>query len=473
MIGIHAADGAWPFWVYIILPERRAHARLPASALEERRSQIVLAIGQLAVTSARGSIHAVSSSRSRQARLQPAPATTIQATGTRVRLSYKLRGKTVPADALRRPLSCARPSVHGGCVPSLPAAAAPELVAVNERICQLRPVEELAAAPQAPVKKTVRAIQDAVSAEPLGRLLRVIVSARRKDRRVRLRQRCSRRRARRCTGPGRTSAGRAAGRVQTSRASSPLCHCGHAMRCEGAAAQATGQPARHGRTCSRARLLSLSPLLAGRPRLRSTANSLSRAAQYLAWRAPDARCGRWRNPVRTWPRPLLAELAGVEVSVNGASSARRKRSAATSRRRPSRTGGKRPCGKFAAAARRADLHALHQRWTAPASRSRRQRPPGVAARTARWRGPREVKLGCIFTQTARDPPRAGRSGPESSDHLHGRDRGRRSLRAAHLPRGLHAGACSAPAARSCSATERHGSGTWPTCTSESRGDRDR
>ena len=116
-------------------------------ALEERRSQIVLAIGQLG-DFRRGSIHA---SFRRCGKPGCACARDDHpGHGPRVRLSYKLRGKTVQ-QTLSDPAQLRKAEREVAAFRRFQQRS--ELVAVNERICQLRPVEELAAAPQAPEKK--------------------------------------------------------------------------------------------------------------------------------------------------------------------------------------------------------------------------------------------------------------------------------------------------------------------------------
>ena len=155
------------------------------SALEERRSQSVLAIAQLG-DFRRGSIDAFfrrcgkpNCACAREDR---------PGDGPQLRLSYKLRGKTVQ-QTLSHPAQLRKAEREVTAFRRFQRLSA-ERVDVNEHICQLRPAEtqELAEPPQGE-GKTLRAIQDAVSAG-VGCLLRLIVIARRKTGAFGLEKKC-------------------------------------------------------------------------------------------------------------------------------------------------------------------------------------------------------------------------------------------------------------------------------------------
>ena len=194
--------------------------------LEARRSQLLLAIAQLG-DFRRGSVHA---SFRRCGKPNCACASDDHpGHGPQVRLSYKLRGKTVHK-TLSDPVQLRKAEREVAAFRRFQQLSA-ELVEVNERICQLRPpqMQDLEQLPQVP-QKTLRAIQAAVQAE-VGSLLRVIANARRKVGAFDLEAREQATRA---------ALHRAGARLleelleeTEDEGQPPLCTCGSPMRCEG------------------------------------------------------------------------------------------------------------------------------------------------------------------------------------------------------------------------------------------------
>lgn len=115
------------------------------SAPEEQRSRNVLAVGQLG-DFRRSSIHG-----SFRRCGKPGCACNRDGHpghGARVRLSFRRRGKTVQL-SLSDPAQLRKAEREVAAFRRLQRLSG-ELVEINQRICQLRPVEDLSAAPRAP-----------------------------------------------------------------------------------------------------------------------------------------------------------------------------------------------------------------------------------------------------------------------------------------------------------------------------------
>ena len=198
----------------------------PLPDLESRRSRILLEIAHLD-DCRRGSVHAAFR---RCGKPNCAYASDDHpGHGPQVRLSFKRHGKTVQ-QTLSDPAQIRKAEREVAAFRSFQQLSA-ELVAVNERICQLRlpATQDLEPASAAP-KKTLRAIQNAVQAE-VASLLRVIVNARRKLGAVDLEA---------LELATRTALHRAGARLlealledTADEHQPPLCTCGNPMRCEG------------------------------------------------------------------------------------------------------------------------------------------------------------------------------------------------------------------------------------------------